>query len=32
MRYDPEDNEYYFSTVMVPDEAETRASYDHLKA
>lgn len=32
MRYDPEDNEYYFSTVMVPDEAETRASYDHFKA
>ena len=32
MRYDPEDNEYYFNTVMVPDEAETRASYDHFKA
>ena len=32
MRYDPEDKEYYFSTVMVPDEAETRASYDHFKA
>ncbi|WP_034451063.1 hypothetical protein [Butyrivibrio sp. AE2032] len=32
MRYDPEDKKYYFSTVMVPDEAETRAGYDHYKA
>ena len=32
MRYDPEDKDYYYSTVMVPDEAETKASYDHFKA
>ena len=32
MRYDPEDKQYYFSTVMVPDEAEKKASYDNFKA
>ena len=32
MRYDPEDKQYYFSQVMVPDEAGTQASYDHFKA
>ncbi len=32
MRYDPEDKQYYFSQVMVPDKAETEASYDHFKA
>lgn len=32
MRYDPEDNKLYFSTEMIPDEADTQACLEHFKA
>ena len=32
MRYDPEDIQFYFSTEMIPGEAETQASLEHFKA
>ena len=32
MRYDPEDIKYYFSTEMIPGEADTQASLEHFKA